>query len=65
MLSEVSQEQRSRPGVYRVDYQAGDDDGHLLLRTVDTSTDRIVTDAADLLHERGIEARIRRIIPVV
>jgi hypothetical protein len=50
--------------VYRVEYQAAAGDGHVLVSTAERGTPSLVTYAHDLLLKRGIDARIRRIVPV-
>ncbi|MGH3366938.1 MAG: hypothetical protein ACRDOY_07030 [Nocardioidaceae bacterium] len=49
---------------YRVDYDADGDAGIFLLRTRLTSPDRVATQATDVLRRQGIDAQIRRIVPV-
>lgn len=49
---------------YRVDYQAGAESGHITLRTDAHLTASLATQARALLEARGLEASIRRIVPV-
>jgi hypothetical protein len=49
---------------YRVEYQAAAGDGHVIVSTAASSTPSLVTHAHDLLQRLGIDARIRRIVPV-
>jgi hypothetical protein len=49
---------------YRVEYQAASGDGHVIVSTAASGTPSLLTHAVDLLQERGIDARIRRIVPV-
>jgi hypothetical protein len=52
------------PGEYRVDYQAITGGGHIVVRTEDSRTTSLVGHAQDVLRRRGIDARIRRIVPL-
>lgn len=49
---------------YRVEYQAVTGDGHIVVRTDDSVTTSMVGRAHDLLEQQGIDARIRRIVPL-
>jgi hypothetical protein len=51
-------------GLYRVEYLASSGDGHIVVRADDSTTTSLVGHALDLLEEKGIEARIRRIVPL-
>jgi hypothetical protein len=60
---------RTRPDgspvrAYRVEYQAAAGDGYLIVRSDGSSTPSLVVRAHDLLQTQGIDARIRRIVPV-
>jgi hypothetical protein len=62
---------RSRSGrgdaptrTYRVEYQAPAGDGHLIVRDDTSATPSLVVRAHDLLQMQGIDARIRRIVPI-
>jgi len=49
---------------YRVEYQAPAGDGYLIVRDDTSTTPSLVVRAHDLLQMQGIDARIRRIVPV-
>jgi hypothetical protein len=49
---------------YRVEYQAVTGDGHIVVRADDSVTTSMVGRAHDLLEQQGIDARIRRIVPL-
>jgi hypothetical protein len=49
---------------YRVEYQAASGDGHVIVRSDGSTTPSLVVRAHDLLQTQGIDARIRRIVPV-
>lgn len=49
---------------YRVEYQAAAGDGHVIVRSDGGSTPSLVVRAHDMLQTQGIDARIRRIVPV-
>ena len=49
---------------YRVEYQAAAGDGHVIVRSDGSTTPSLVVRAHDLLQTQGIDARIRRIVPV-
>ncbi len=51
-------------GFYRVEYVSPDGDGHIVVRTDDSATTSLVGHAHMLLRDQGIDARIRRIIPL-
>ena len=50
-------------GGYRVEYLTADGGGHIVVGPVDRSVG-IVEHAVTLLREQGIDARIRRIVPL-
>jgi hypothetical protein len=53
------------PGrAYRVEYQAASGDGHVIVRSEGSTTPSLVVRAHDMLQVQGIDARIRRIVPV-
>lgn len=52
------------PRAYRVEYQAPAGDGYLIVRDDSSATPSLVVRAHDLLQRQGIDARIRRIVPV-
>jgi hypothetical protein len=49
---------------YRVEYQAPAGDGYLIVRADASTTPSLVVRAYELLQTQGIDARIRRIVPV-
>ena len=49
---------------YRVEYQAASGDGDVIVRSDGSSTPSLVVRAHDMLQTQGIDARIRRIVPV-
>ena len=49
---------------YRVEYQAPAGDGYLIVHDDSSATPSLVVRAHDLLQMQGIDARIRRIVPV-
>jgi hypothetical protein len=49
---------------YRVEYQAAVGDGHVIVRSDGGTTPSLVVHAHDMLQTQGIDARIRRIVPV-
>jgi len=49
---------------YRVEYQAAAGDGHVIVRSDGGTTPSLVVRAHDMLQTQGIDARIRRIVPV-
>jgi len=49
---------------YRVEYQAAAGDGHVIVRSDGGGTPSLVVRAHDILQTQGIDARIRRIVPV-
>lgn len=52
------------PGEYRVEYHAVNGDGHIVVRTEDSRTTSLVAHAQDVLQRHGVDARIRRIVPI-
>ena len=49
---------------YRVEYQAAAGDGHVIVSSDGSTTPSLVVRAHDMLQTQGIDARIRRIVPV-
>jgi hypothetical protein len=61
-----TRDQRDDPTerAYRVEYQAPAGDGYLIVHDDSSATPSLVVRAHDLLQMQGIDARIRRIVPV-
>jgi hypothetical protein len=51
-------------GEYRVEYHAVNGDGHIVVRAEDSRTTSLVAHAQDVLQRHGVDARIRRIVPI-
>lgn len=51
-------------GLYRVEYLAATGDGHIVVRADATTTTSLVGQALDQLKAEGVDARIRRIVPL-
>jgi hypothetical protein len=54
----------SQRRAYRVEYQAAAADGYVIVRTGAGATADVVTQAHEQLQRQGIDARIRRIVPI-
>lgn len=69
VTSDSAQPQPRRPRppedrVYRIEYTAPSGDGHIVIGAGEAAlTPGLVGYARDLLAQRGIEARIRRVVP--
>lgn len=59
----VQDEKPGRRGSYRVEYLTADGGGHIVLPAGER-TEGIVEHAVALLREQGVDARVRRIVPL-